>query len=67
MQASRTVATERLLRAYEVLWIIYAVVATIVLLLTDFAFAAIVVFCLLGIALVFGGMMGVLPELAGHL
>jgi len=67
MQASLTLSKKRMVRAYEVLWVAYAIVAAIVLLFTDFAFSAIVVFCLLGIALVFGGMMGVLPEVAGNL
>jgi uncharacterized membrane protein HdeD (DUF308 family) len=56
-----------LVRAYEILWVIYAVVAAAVLILTDLAFAAVVVMCLLGIALVFAGMMDVLPEIVENL
>ena len=66
MRTSHTLANKRLVRAYEFLWIVYAVAAVLVLIFTDFAFAAVVIFCLLGIALVFAGMMDVLPEIVGN-
>jgi hypothetical protein len=65
MQTSHALANKRLVRTYELLWIVYAVAAALVLIFTDFAFALVVVFCLLGIALVFAGMMKVLPENVG--
>lgn len=67
MRASHTLANKRLVRAYEILWVIFAVAAAVVFVLTDFSFAAVVVMCLLGIALVFAGMMDVLPEIVENL
>ena len=67
MRTSHTLSNKRLVRAYEILWVIYGVVAAAVLTLTDLAFAAVVVMCLLGIALVFAGMMDVLPEIVDNL
>jgi hypothetical protein len=65
MRTSHPLTDKKLVRLYELLWLGYAVAAAIVFVLTDFAFAAIVIMSLLGIALVFGGMMGVLPEIVG--
>ena len=67
MRASHTLANKRLVRAYEILWVVYAVVAAAVFILTDLSFAAVVIICLLGIALVFAGMMDVLPEIVGDM
>lgn len=67
MQKSHSLSNKRLVRAYEILWVVYAVVAAAVFILTDLSFAAVVIICLLGIALVFAGMMDVLPEIVGDM
>jgi len=67
MRTSRSLSNKRMVRAYEFLWAAFAVIAVVVFVLTDFSFAAVVVICLFGIALVFAGMMDVLPEIVENL
>jgi uncharacterized membrane protein YccC len=63
VRTSHALARKRLLRGYEVLCLVFIVFAAIILTLSDFAFAAIVVLGFAGTALVFAGMMDVLPEI----
>jgi hypothetical protein len=63
VQTSHALARERLLKGYEILLIAFVIAAAVILIFSDFSFEAMVMLGFAGIALVFAGMMDVLPEI----
>jgi hypothetical protein len=63
---SHALIRQRIVRGYELLCLVYGVVAVIMLVVSDFAPSAIVILGFGGVVLVFTGMMGVLPEIVGE-